>query len=132
MEGKNAITWTRRSCKRFHDREVRLQIHALAYNLCVFIQGLDLPEEIAGWSLASIQSRLIKIGVCFVRHGRKITFPLAEVAASGLFLRQIIDAIRNLKPPRGLCDCQSKKSKHKRLQSCVLAQPKWDKAGEKL
>lgn len=57
MEGKNAITWPRLSCKQFRDREVRLQIHALAYNLSVFIQGLDLPEEIAGWSLASIQSR---------------------------------------------------------------------------
>ena len=28
--------------------EVRLQLHALAYNLGVFLLGTDLPKEIAG------------------------------------------------------------------------------------
>jgi hypothetical protein len=46
-EGKNAITWTRLSCKRFCDNEVRLQLHALADNLGVFLRGVDLPEESA-------------------------------------------------------------------------------------
>ncbi|RYH05495.1 IS1380 family transposase, partial [Tropicimonas sp. IMCC6043] len=32
-EGKYAIRWTRLSCRRFRDNEVRLQLHALAYNL---------------------------------------------------------------------------------------------------
>jgi hypothetical protein len=27
--------------------EARLQLHALAYNLGVFLQGADLPEEMA-------------------------------------------------------------------------------------
>ena len=98
-EGKNAITWTRLSCKRFCNNEVRLQLHALAYNLGVFLQGVDLPEEIADWSLTSIQSRLIKIGARVVRHARKITFQLAEVAVSGALFGQIITAIRNIKPP---------------------------------
>lgn len=98
-EGKNAITWTRLSCKRFCDNEVRLQLHALAYNLGVFLQGVDLPEEIAEWSLTSIQSRLIKIGARVVRHARKITFQLAEVAVSGALIGQIITAIRKIKPP---------------------------------
>ena len=98
-EGKNAITWTRLSCKRFCDNEVRLQLHALAYNLGVFLQGLDLPEEVADWSLTSIQSRLIKIGARVVRHARKITFQLAEVALNGALFGQIITAIRNIKPP---------------------------------
>ena len=78
---------------------MRLQLHALAYNLGVFLQGVDLPEEIADWSLTSIQSRLIKIGARVVRHARKITFQLAEVAVRGTLLGQIIAAIRNLKPP---------------------------------
>ena len=98
-EGKNAITWTRLSCKRFCDNELRLQLHALAYNLGVFLQGVDLPEEIADWSLTSIQSRLIKIGARVVRHARKITFQLAEVTVSGTLFGQIITAIRNIKPP---------------------------------
>ncbi len=32
-EGKNAINWTRHSCHSFRTNEVRLQLHALAYNL---------------------------------------------------------------------------------------------------
>jgi hypothetical protein len=32
-EGKYAFRWTRLSCRRFRDNEVRLQLHALAYNL---------------------------------------------------------------------------------------------------
>ena len=32
-EGKNAIKWTRLSCRKFRDNAVRLQLHALAYNL---------------------------------------------------------------------------------------------------
>jgi hypothetical protein len=32
-EGKYAFHWTRLSCRRFRDTEVRLQLHALAYNL---------------------------------------------------------------------------------------------------
>lgn len=98
-EGKNAITWTRLSCKRFCNNEVRLQLHALAYNLGVFLKGVDLPEEIADWSLTSIQSRLIKTGARVVRHARKITFQLAEVAVSGPLFGQILTAIRNIKPP---------------------------------
>ena len=91
--------WTRLSCKRFRDNEVRLQLHALAYNLGSFLQRADLPEEVADWSLTSIQSRLIKIGARVVRHARKITFQLAEVAVSGYVFGQILTAIRALKPP---------------------------------
>jgi Transposase DDE domain group 1 len=82
-EGKQAINWTRLSCKGMAQNEVRLQLHALAYNLGVFLQGAELPEEIADWSLTSLQTRLIKIGARVVRHARAITFQLAEVAISG-------------------------------------------------
>ena len=35
-EGKNALNWTRLSCRRFKDNQVRLQLFALAYNLANF------------------------------------------------------------------------------------------------
>lgn len=98
-EGKYAINWTRLSCKRFRDIEVRLQLHALAYNLGSFLQRADLPEEIAEWSLTSIQSRLIKIGARVARHARKITFQLAEVSVPRNVFGKILAAIRVLKPP---------------------------------
>lgn len=60
-EGKQAINWTRLSCKDTAQNEVRLQLDALAYNLGAFLQGTDLPEEMADWPLKSLQTRLIKI-----------------------------------------------------------------------
>ena len=98
-EGKHAINWTRLSCKGKAQNEVRLQLHALAYNLGVFLQGTDLPEEVADWSLTSLQTRLIKIGARVVRHARAITFQLAEVAVSGDLFRRILTAIHGLRAP---------------------------------
>jgi hypothetical protein len=67
-EGKQAINWTRLSCRGMAQNEIRLQLHALAYNLGVFLQGTVLPEEMADWSLTSLQTRLIKIGAQIGRH----------------------------------------------------------------
>ena len=79
--------------------EARRQLHALAYNLGVFLQGTDLPEQIADWSLASLQTRLIKIGARVVRHARAITFQLAEVAVNGVLFNSILTAIQRLRAP---------------------------------
>ena len=45
-EGKNAVNWTRLSCRTFAANAVRLQLHALAYNLGNFLRTLALPEEV--------------------------------------------------------------------------------------
>jgi hypothetical protein len=95
-EGKYAINWTRLSCKRFRDNVARLQLYALADNLGIFLQREDLPKEIADWSLTSLETRLIKR---VVRHARKITFQLAEVAASGDLFKRILEAIHRLREP---------------------------------
>ena len=39
-EGKGAIKWTRLSCRSFAANAVRLQLHALAYNLGNFLRTL--------------------------------------------------------------------------------------------
>ena len=98
-EGKYAIRWTRLSCRRFRDNEVRLQLHALAYNLAVFLANVGLPEPMADWSLTSLQLKLIKIGARVVRHARAITFQLAEVAVSGAMVRAVLAAIQRLRAP---------------------------------
>lgn len=97
-EGKIALKWTRLSCKTMAQNEVRLQLHALAYNLGAFLQVADLPEEIATWSLTSLQTRLIKIGARVVRHARAVTFQLAEVMVSGDLFHRILLAIHRLRP----------------------------------
>jgi hypothetical protein len=97
--GKHAFRWTRLSCKRFPDNEVRLLLLALAYNLTTYLRCIELPKAMAEWSLTSLQLKLIKIGARVVRHARAITFQLAEVAVTGPMVRAILAAIRRLRAP---------------------------------
>ena len=69
-EGKNAIRWTRLSCRKFRNNTVRLQLHALAYNLGNFMRTLALPKAVEHWSLTTLREKLIKIGAKVVSHGR--------------------------------------------------------------
>ncbi len=96
-EGKNAIKWTRLSCRKFRNNEVRLQLHALAYNLANFMRTLALPEEVAHWSLTTLREKLVKIGAKVIRHGRYITFQLAEVAVPRSLFQQILGLIDDLR-----------------------------------
>ena len=73
-EGKHALKWTRLSCMRFVANAVRLQLHALAYDLANFLRTLALPKAIETWSLTSLRERLIKTGTRLVRHGRYALF----------------------------------------------------------
>ena len=41
---------------------------------------LALPKEVEHWSLTTLREKLVKIGAKVVRHGRYVTFQLAEVA----------------------------------------------------
>ncbi len=79
-EGKEPIKWARLSCRSFAANAVRLQLHALAYNLGNFMRTLAMPEAAEPWSLTSLREKLIKIGAKVVSHGRYVTFQLAEVA----------------------------------------------------
>jgi len=97
-EGKNAIKWTRLSCRKFRDNAVRLQLHALAYNLGNFMRTLALPKEVEHWSLTTLREKLVKIGAKVVRHGRYVTFQLAEVAVSRDLFRKILSLIDDLRP----------------------------------
>ena len=100
-EGKNAVTWTRLSCCRFRANAVRLQLHALAYNLANFLRTLALPEEVKQWSLTTLRDRLVKIGAKIVRHGRSIIFQMAEVMVPRALFQKILAAIAALRllPP---------------------------------
>ena len=98
-EGKNAVTWTRLSCHRFAANAVRLQLHALAYNLANFLRTLALPEAVKHWSLITLRDRVVKIGARIVRHGRSIAFQMAEVAVPRSLFRDILAAIAALRPP---------------------------------
>ena len=78
---------------------MRLQLHALAYNLANLLRTLALPDEIEKWSLTSLREKLVKIGAKIVAHGRYITFQLAEVAVPRDLYRRILAMIATLRPP---------------------------------
>ena len=97
-EGKNALRWTRLSCHAFRQNAVRLQLHALAYNLANFLRTLALPQEVEHWSLTTLREKLVKIGARIVRHGRYVVFQLAEVAVPRALFADILRRIDGLRP----------------------------------
>jgi len=100
-EGKGAIKWTRLSCRSFAANAVRLQLHALAYNLGNFMRTLAMPKTAEPWSLTSLREKLIKIGAKVVSHGRYVTFQMAEVAVPRQMFQEILSLIARLRAPTG-------------------------------
>lgn len=98
-EGKNAVKWTRLSCRSFSANAVRLQLHTLAYNLGNFLRTLATPEPIQDWSLTSLREKLIKIGAKVVSHGRYVAFQMAEVAIPRRLFADILRLIATLRAP---------------------------------
>ena len=77
---------------------VRLQLHALAYNLGNFLRTLATPEPIKDWSLTTLKDKLIKIGAKVVSHGRYVIFQMAEVAIARQMFQEILRRIAELRP----------------------------------
>jgi len=98
-EGKNAIKWTKLSCRTFKDNQTRLQLFALAYNLGNFLRRLALPRNVKHWSLTTLREKLIKIGAKVTRHAKYVTFQLAEVAVTRNLLAAILARIARLAIP---------------------------------
>ena len=84
--------------RKFHNHAVRLQLHALDYNLANFMRTLALPKEAEHWSLTTLREKLVKIGAKVVAHGRSVTFQLAEVAVPRDPFRKILRLIDELRP----------------------------------
>src|SRR5580700_577013 len=84
---------------QFSSDAVRLQLHALAYNLGNFMPTLAMPKTAKPWSLTSLRERLIKIGAKVVAHGRYVTFQMAELAVSRQMFAEILSLIARLRAP---------------------------------
>jgi hypothetical protein len=84
---------------RSRHNAVRLQLHALAYNLANFMRTLGLPKEVEHWWLTTIRKKLVKIGAKVIAHGRCVSFQMAEVAVPGGLFRKILNLIDGLRRP---------------------------------
>jgi hypothetical protein len=98
-EGKNAVKWTKLSCRTFRDNQARLQLFALAYNLANFLRQLAVPKSVSHWTLTTLREKLIKIGAKVTRHSKYITFQLAEVAVPRALFAAILQRIARLAMP---------------------------------
>jgi hypothetical protein len=98
-EGKNAVRWTKLSCRTFKDNQARLQLFSLAYNLGNFLRRLALPKPIQNWSLTTLREKLIKVGAKVTRHAKYVFFQLAEVAVPRRLFAAILDRIARLAIP---------------------------------
>ena len=77
---------------------VRLQLHALVYNLSNFLRTLVLPEEAESWSLTTIREKVVQIGAKVVAHARYAVFQMAEVVVPRDLFRRIVNLIDHLRP----------------------------------
>ncbi len=57
-----------------------------------------LPKEVEHWSLTTLRVKLVKIGAKVGRHGRYVTFKLAEVAAPKELFRKILRLVDDPRP----------------------------------
>src|SRR6516164_1150177 len=96
-EGKNAVKWTKLSCRRFKDNAARLQLFALAYNLANFLRHLVLPKPIRGWTLTTLREKLVKIGAKVVSHAKYLVFQRAEVSVPRPLFTAIVKRISRLR-----------------------------------
>ena len=62
------------------------------------LRTLALPDEVEQWSLTTQREKLIKTGPRVVRHGRYVTFQLAEVAITRRLFAEILRLIDGLRP----------------------------------
>ncbi len=60
----------------------------MAYDLANFMRTLALPKEVEHRSLTTLREKLVKTGAKVVRHGRYVTFQLAEVAVPSNLFRE--------------------------------------------
>jgi hypothetical protein len=105
-KGKNAIKWTKLSCRTFKDNQARLQLFVLAYNLANFLRRLALPHDVKHWSLTTLREKLVNIGAKVTRHAKYVTFQLAEVAITRKLFAAILDRIERLAlPPPMIARC---------------------------
>ncbi len=55
-EGKNAVKWTKLSCRTFKDNQARWQLFALSCNRGNFLRRLALPKTVCSWNNVAVGS----------------------------------------------------------------------------
>jgi hypothetical protein len=73
----------------------------IAYNLGNLWRRLVLPKKIEGWSLTSLQQRLVKTGGRLIKHARYYWLFLAESHPTRRLFGSMVRRISSLPQPAG-------------------------------
>jgi hypothetical protein len=95
-EVKNAVKWTRLSCRRFKRNQARPKPFAFAYNLGNFLRQLALPRSVRRLPMTTLREKPIKIGAKVFHHARAVTFKLADVEVPRESFAATLDRIGRL------------------------------------
>jgi len=95
---KGAIKWTRLSYRWFAANAVRLQLHALAYDLGNFLRTLATPEPMKGCSMATHRRILSRTGRRSSVTPVMSRFQMAEVAIPRNLLAALLLMVAKLRP----------------------------------
>ena len=63
------------------------------------MRTLALPDAVEQWSLTGLREKQFKIGARVVRHGRNVTFQMAEVVIPRDLFADILRRMDRLRPP---------------------------------
>jgi hypothetical protein len=77
---------------------VRLQLHALGYNLGNFLRTLTTPDAVKEWSMTTLKEKLIKIGARIAGNAGYVAFQMAEVAVPKTLFAEIHQMIAEPRP----------------------------------
>ena len=80
---------------------MRLWLSVIAYNLGNLWRRVVLPARIGGWSLTSLQQRLVKTGGRLIKHARYYWLLLAESHLTRRLFASMLRRIAALPPPAG-------------------------------
>jgi hypothetical protein len=93
--------YTKRGSHRFRSNEVRLWLSVIAYNLGNLWRRLVLPKRIDGWSLTSLQQRLVRTGGRVVKHAMYYWLLLAESHLTRRLFGSLLRRMEALPLPAG-------------------------------
>lgn len=98
---KQAVKMRRLSCHRFLSYQVRLWLSVIACSLDNLWRRLVLPQRIDGWSLTSLQQRLVKTDGRLIKHARYYWLLLAESQLTRRLFESMVRRIASLTLPAG-------------------------------
>jgi len=101
------VKMTRLSCHRFRSNEVRLWLSVIAYNLGNLWRRLVLPRRIEGWTLTSLQQKLVKTGGRLVKHARYYWLLLAESHLTRRLSGSMVRRVALLPSPAGQANARA-------------------------